>query len=114
MCIRDSPDSIYMLLLNLMENSLKHRDDKKDKLIVETTVRQTEDYAEIIVADNGSGIEEAYIGSVFQPGFTVHKGKSTGFGLAIVKKIAEAHGGQVRVTSGGKDKGTEFTILLPL
>ena len=49
---------------------------------------------------------------IFEPGFTLNKEGGTGFGLAIVKKVAEAHGGGVAVKSSGKNQGTEFLISL--
>ncbi len=58
------------------------------------------------VADDGSGIDPSERESVFEPGHTTAD-DGTGFGLAIVERIAEAHGWDVRVTEGA-DGGARF------
>jgi len=63
--------------------------------------------------DNGKGIKPETLNKIFQPGFTATKG-GTGFGLPIVKKIIEAHGGRITVHSDGEGKGAVFTIDMPV
>jgi PAS domain S-box-containing protein len=75
--------------------------------------------AEIRVRDSGAGIDPDVLPLVFDPFF---QGQHTlarsegglGLGLALVKAITELHGGAVRVESGGRGQGAEFTIALPL
>jgi len=67
------------------------------------------------VADNGIGFKAKFAERIFQPFRRLHgKGhyEGTGMGLAIVKKIAERHGGEVEVQSE-PDQGSRFVILLP-
>jgi signal transduction histidine kinase len=64
------------------------------------------------ISDNGSGIPEDKIGRIFNPFFTT-KEKGTGLGMAISRKIVEAHEGTIEVASE-VGRGTEFTIRLPL
>jgi len=67
--------------------------------------------AELYFADTGVGIPEAIIDDIWKPLFTT-KAKGMGFGLAICKRIVEAHGGTVSVESV-EGLGTTFTIVLP-
>lgn len=68
----------------------------------------------IWVEDNGPGIAYENKGKIFDPFFTTRE-KGTGLGLAIVHKIAENHGGEIRVDSPlpNKNQGCRFTIILP-
>ncbi len=62
------------------------------------------------VFDNGPGIPPAVRQRLFEPFFTT-KAQGSGLGLAVVKRIVEAHAGRVEVTSGAD--GTTFEIVLP-
>ena len=62
--------------------------------------------------DNGCGIPADKIERIFNPFFTT-KEKGTGLGMAISKKIVEAHDGSIDVVSEA-GRGTEFKITLPL
>jgi CheY-like chemotaxis protein/nitrogen-specific signal transduction histidine kinase len=71
------------------------------------------------VRDSGQGIDPADLERIFDlftqvsPANTAHRG-GLGVGLALVRRVAELHGGTVRATSAGIDKGSEFVIRLPL
>jgi signal transduction histidine kinase len=67
--------------------------------------------AVITVADTGVGIPEDVKPKLFTPLFTT-KSKGQGFGLAVVKRMTEALGGNVTFTSE-QGRGTTFTITLP-
>ena len=62
----------------------------------------------IEVSDTGSGIAQKHLAQVFQPFFTTGKQHGTGLGLAICRNIAEAHGGDITLTSepGQRHDGT--------
>ena len=68
--------------------------------------------ATVRICDNGSGIAADKIGRIFNPFFTT-KEKGTGLGMAISRKIVEAHEGTIEVASE-LGRGTEFSIHLPL
>lgn len=67
---------------------------------------------EIVVADNGCGIEPEHIATIFNP-FVSFKESGTGLGLPIVVSIIECHNGTIEINST-KGSGTEFIIKLPL
>lgn len=110
-------DVVYFTTLvnNLLSNAVKYSD--KDPVIdIEGFV--TSDNVSIKVADNGIGIsknDQKHIFDKFYRASTgnIHKFKGLGLGLYYVKKIAEAHGGDVTVSSK-PGKGSIFTVTLPI
>jgi hypothetical protein len=97
---------------NLVENALKHND--KPMPAVEVLCEDAGDAWEIVVRDNGPGIEPAFRERAFQ---LFQRGSGTredgsGTGLAIVKRIVEQHGGSVWIDAapGG---GAEFRFTFP-
>ncbi|MBD1365622.1 hybrid sensor histidine kinase/response regulator [Mucilaginibacter sp. ZT4R22] len=66
---------------------------------------------ELSVSDNGPGIPEEIIGTLFDPFVTRNKSNGTGLGLAIVKQYVCAHGGEIAINNNG---GACFLITLPL
>ncbi|HKY28853.1 MAG TPA: ATP-binding protein, partial [Pyrinomonadaceae bacterium] len=71
-----------------------------------------QNYARVVVADQGKGIDPTKVDRIFEPFFSTKK-RGTGLGLAIVKQIVEQHGGRISVDSQ-VGKGTRFTIDLPM
>ncbi len=64
---------------------------------------------DVKVRDNGPGIPESYLATIFEP-FVTSKNEGTGLGLAIVKKILAQHGAQIEARNEG---GAMFTITFP-
>ena len=75
-------------------------------------VEPGQDFIEISVADTGVGISPEDMKKLFQPLFTT-KAKGIGLGLVVSKKLVEANGGWIEVTSE-VGKGTTFTLMLPV
>src|SRR5690606_39096808 len=71
---------------------------------------------EISVTDTGRGIPEEMLEHVFDLFTQGPKGATDGLGigLTLVRTIAELHGGSVSVASGGEDRGSTFTLRLPV
>jgi signal transduction histidine kinase len=67
---------------------------------------------EFVFADTGMGMSKETMRKIFQPLFT-SKAKGLGFGLAISKRIVEAHGGKILVEST-INVGSTFTIIIPI
>jgi signal transduction histidine kinase len=101
---------VRQVLLNLIRTAC----DATTRRGAEGTVASAgrTDDVQIIVADEGSGIEPALLPSLFQFGKTTKGPDGNGMGLWTVKHIVEKHGGTVRVSSE-LGKGTQFTILWP-
>jgi signal transduction histidine kinase len=85
---------------------------------VEVTSRVNENMWELIVADDGIGIEPDAIDHVFDRNFRgnnarLHRPEGTGLGLAIAKHLVSAHGGTISLSSDS-DEGTTAVLRLPL
>jgi signal transduction histidine kinase/ligand-binding sensor domain-containing protein len=93
-------DRLYMIFYNLINNAYKYR-DKKRSLKISVSCVQNGDMYQFAVKDNGIGIKEEDHKKIFQPGvrLKVVDTSGTGFGLRIVKKIVEAHGGKIWIES---------------
>lgn len=79
---------------------------------LEISSHQKGEAVEFIFADTGSGMSEDVIAKIFTPLFTT-KAQGMGFGLAICKRMIEAHKGKIAVEST-PNKGTKFIISLPI
>ena len=104
---------IAEVLTNLIQNSINYR-DKTVPLKIEIGYRLSEGEVVFFVRDNGTGIEKSETEKVFDlfyRGST--EGEGSGAGLAIVKKITEAHGGRIWVQEGQSGKGTTMCFTLP-
>ncbi len=111
-------DELGQVLLNLIVNAahaIEDREAAEGKGIIRITTRRDGKWAEIKVEDNGCGIPEELQQKVFEPFFTTKEvGRGSGQGLAIVYNvITDKHHGKMSVRSE-PDKGTLFTIHLPL
>jgi PAS domain S-box-containing protein len=98
---------------NLIGNALKFRSGAAPRIHV--AVSENESRFEIAVRDNGIGIEPQYFERIFMLFQRLHnKGEypGTGIGLAIVRKVIERHGGQIRVESK-PGEGSAFIFTLP-
>lgn len=107
-------NKVYLSLLfqNLLENAIKYNDS--DIPIVKIFAYQNEEHIQLVIEDNGIGINKDYKDYIFEPFRRLQnrsKYKGTGLGLAICKKIVENHSGKIWVESG--KAGSQFNIQLP-
>ncbi|HEB76074.1 MAG TPA: HAMP domain-containing sensor histidine kinase, partial [Nitrospirae bacterium] len=100
---------IKQVLINLMINSFDAV-DKNGKIRVSTTL--SGGGLLLSVEDNGRGIREEDMENIFNPFFTTRT-RGTGLGLAVSRKIAKEHGGDITVESA-LGEGSTFTLLLPV
>jgi len=106
---------LYQVLSNLVGNALDHAGTSRRPLI-EVSVVAEDDRRHLIVRDFGPGIDPAdheRIFEIFQTRGVRRNGKrGTGIGLAIVRKIAESHGGEAWVESR-PGEGAAFHVTFP-
>ncbi len=99
-------------IMNLVNNAMDALTDRKiPDPTIDITAEATSGQLSITIRDNGAGIPENIIKTVFEPFITSQKANGTGLGLAIVKQYITAHGGYIKVENA---KGAVFTISLPL
>ncbi len=105
--------SLLRVFRNLVDNALKY--GGKDLSEIRIEYRESERFHTFSISDNGVGIEgEDYekIFALFQRDAKSKGVEGAGLGLAIVREIAEQHGGKVWIEPG-KERGTTFHISLP-
>ena len=112
---RDEPvikadcDKVERVFANLIKNAI---DAMPGTGTLEISSYQKGECVEFVFADSGVGISEKVLAKLFTPLFTT-KAQGMGFGLAICKRVVEAHGGIITVASV-VGKGTTFTVALPI
>ncbi|MDG6773349.1 ATP-binding protein [Thiomicrorhabdus sp. ZW0627] len=110
LAVTGDQDGLVTALQNLIGNAI---DVVGKEAKVQVTVNKLgDDKVDIVVSDNGPGIESENLEKVFEPFYT-SRAKGTGLGLAVVRAIAEAHNGQAWVKSI-PGYGSKFGIRLPL
>jgi len=102
-------DKMKRTFVNLIKNSFDAM-PKGGKLTAKS--RKTRGNVEFSFADTGAGVPKETLERLFTPLFTT-KDRGMGFGLAICKRIVEAHGGKISVEST-VGKGTTFTLTIPV
>ena len=117
---------LEQMFLNLITNASDAIEEKINTLeerdptfrgrisIIITLLKRPERSIEILVKDNGIGMEADVIEKVFDPFFTTKRvRKGTGLGMSIVYGIIQDHGGDISVEST-KGEGSAFTVTMPL
>lgn len=105
-------DKIRTVLRNLLENAFKY--SLPDSRPVDLSAQQNEETVVIRVRDDGVGIPESQMSSIFEPFFRLDPSRSKktggyGLGLSICKRITEAHGGTIEVEKN-RERGTSFIV----
>jgi light-regulated signal transduction histidine kinase (bacteriophytochrome) len=105
---------LVQLLQNLLSNSLKYHSPDRQPRICITSVPATSGMTELMVRDNGIGIDPAYHDRIFGVFKRLHSRRvpGTGIGLAICKKVVEHYGGRIWVESV-PGQGSTFHLTLP-
>ncbi len=109
------PQRLAQAIGNLLVNAAKFTPPGGHVLV---SADSSGDRVRVHVQDDGAGLDEALLSRVFEPfvqGEQTFDGADTGLGLglAIVQRVAEAHGGRASASSPGPGQGSTFTIELP-
>ena len=108
-------DQLVQVMMNLLLNAADACDgieDRKPTIILETHFQNG--MAQVIVKDNGKGMNEETVRKIFQPFFTT-KGETggTGLGMPLCEGIINDHGGYMDIAST-PGEGTTITVILPV
>jgi len=115
-------EKLTQVILNVVRNAVEAVRDVPDaEVTFETGVAplrlrqasgRTRPLARIAVLDNGPGIPESMLPRLFTP-FATSKSQGTGLGLAVSRRIVEAHGGRIEVKNRA-GRGAEAVLFVPL
>jgi PAS domain S-box-containing protein len=111
--VKGARTALAQVVQNLIGNAIKFNTNPDPEVVV--SGRRDGAFFSFSVADNGPGIEARHFGRIFEMFQTLaprDRVESTGIGLSIVKKIVEAHGGTITVTST-PGQGATFTFTVP-
>ncbi len=110
--VQASRDELHRLAINLLENALRHT-PQGTKISVSTS--STDGEATLIVQDDGPGVPPELVPTLFERFVrgAGDRGSSFGLGLAIVRAVAESHGGTVALEAADGGSGTRFVVRLP-
>jgi len=110
------PARMQQVLVNLLTNAVRYSNPGG---LIELSAQREEGRAVLRVRDNGIGITADKMPEIFEP---FQQGDVTldrrdvglGIGLSLVQSLVQLHGGEVRASSEGVNRGSEFTVKLPL
>jgi len=114
--IHDVPVSmvaIKRVVTNMIENAIRY---SQGDIEVETRLSSNKKFAMVVVNDQGPGIPESELETVFEPfkqGDAARGSEGSGLGLAIIKRIVHMHGGKVQLLNR-PEGGLSAQIYLPL
>jgi signal transduction histidine kinase len=108
-------DAVGQALANLVDNAIKYSAEERS---IAVDARRSGDRLALSVSDHGVGIPAAEQARIFEKFYRVGRSdtqgrRGSGVGLALVRHVAEAHGGAVTVASA-PGEGSRFTLWLPL
>jgi two-component system sensor histidine kinase/response regulator len=107
-------ESLEQVFSNLINNAIKYNKPNGKVLL---SVEEKDNFIKVHIQDTGVGIAPEHLPNIFDQFYQIDRSKrkgdkGSGLGLTIAKKIAEAHGGSIEVSSE-LGKGSVFTVYLP-
>ena len=110
------PLRLAQIFVNILYNAAKYTNPGGTITLTSSSGRGV---VRVAVADTGMGIEPHMLKKIFEPfvqgtDSSSLVGTGLGVGLALTKQLVELHGGSITVASDGKDKGSVFTVTLPV
>ena len=114
--ISGDSERLQQVMSNLLSNAIKFTPKGGS---VQVRLGRADSHVEMVVSDNGIGIESRFLPHVFEPfqqetDGSMRRHSGLGLGLSIVRHIVELHGGEITAASEGRGMGSTFTINLPL
>jgi signal transduction histidine kinase/CheY-like chemotaxis protein len=114
--VEADPVRVQQIVWNLLHNAVKFTPQGGRVLL---GLEQEEDQARLVVEDTGQGVDPAFLPGLFEmfrqaDARTGRRQGGLGIGLALVRQLAELHGGRVGAESEGPGRGSRFTVWLPL
>ena len=103
-------EKLIQVFLNLFQNAIQ-ASEQGGVIVVLLSREPASGWVQMEINNRGEMIAADLLGKVFEPFYTT-RAHGTGLGLNIVKRIVEAHGGEINASSG-KDTGTTFNLSLP-
>jgi signal transduction histidine kinase len=116
-CVVDGDRTrLIQIIANLLGNAIRYTPDGGE---IEVRMSAHEGWLLLSVSDNGIGIAPELMPHLFDlytqaERSSDNKNSGLGLGLALVKSLAEAHGGSVTVSSAGANRGSRFDVRLKL
>ncbi len=115
--VRNDPNKMAQLLMNLFKNSLEAlderiRDEPNFKGLIDVRIREVENQVQVEIQDNGRGAEPAALERAFEFGFST-KQRGSGFGLHDCANFIRTQGGEIRLDSPGIGAGATISFTLP-
>ena len=115
-CVSGDASRLQQVFWNLLSNSIKFSEAGDE---VDVTLAAGWRRAVVTVRDTGAGIDPAFLPHVFErfrqeTSAVTREHAGLGLGLSLVRHLVELHGGTVTAESGGKSRGSTFTVRLPL
>jgi len=102
------PEDLDEIIGNIVDNAFKWAKSR-----VEISARKTGRTVNLIISDDGPGIDDDLVAQAFQPGKRMDESvPGDGFGLTIVKELVELHGGQINLEKSA-DRGLSCVVTLP-
>jgi signal transduction histidine kinase len=114
--VEGDPTRLVQILSNLLNNAAKYM-QASGTILLRASVEG--EHAVFAVKDSGIGLTSEALPKLFNLFSRVHEDEGhlpsgLGIGLALVRQLVELHGGTVNATSPGPNRGSEFTVRLPL
>lgn len=112
-CYAGKLNQVFMNILSNAVHAIKHKEGGDGKGSISISIKDKNEFVELVISDTGSGMPQKVIDHIFEPFYTTKPvGEGTGLGLSITVGIIEKHHGKISVTSE-VGVGTSFIISLP-
>jgi signal transduction histidine kinase len=111
-----SKGEMLQVFSNVITNAIDAmRDGGVLKILTRSVLSASNDGIQVVIQDNGQGIEQENLPKVFEPFFTTKGNVGTGIGLWVTRELLERRGGQISIASSTArgDSGTTVTIFIP-